>query len=117
MDLFYEALPFTQKRRTHFHRFMLDIHRRRRDYTDTVDPLLPIARDIASEVRVLCFDEFFVSDIGDAMILGRLLDALFAHGVCLVATSNLTPTSSTATGCSANASCRPSISSRPMSTC
>lgn len=91
MDLFYEALPFSQKRRTHFHRFMLDIHRRRRDYTDTVDPLLPIARDIASEVRVLCFDEFFVSDIGDAMILGRLLDALFVHGVCLVATSNLTP--------------------------
>ena len=91
MDLFYEALPFPQKLRTHFHRFMRDIHRRRRDYANTVDPLVPIARDIAAEVRVLCFDEFFVSDIGDAMILGRLLEALFAEGVCLVATSNLVP--------------------------
>jgi cell division protein ZapE len=91
MDLFYEALPFQHKLRTHFHRFMLDIHRRRRDYANTVDPLLPIAKDIAAEVRVLCFDEFFISDIGDAMILGRLLDALFEQGVCLVATSNLVP--------------------------
>lgn len=91
MDLFYEALPFRYKLRTHFHRFMLDIHHRRKAYANTADPLIHIARDIAKDVRVLCFDEFFISDIGDAMILGRLLDGLFEQGVCLVATSNLIP--------------------------
>jgi cell division protein ZapE len=91
MDSFYEALPFRYKLRTHFHRFMLDIHQRRRRYPGVQDPLLPIAEDLAQQVRVLCFDEFFVSDIADAMILGRLLEALLSHGVCLVATSNIAP--------------------------
>ncbi|ULQ46764.1 AFG1 family ATPase [Flagellatimonas centrodinii] len=91
MDAFYEALPFRGKRRTHFHRFMLDVQARRRRYPDTPDPLLQVAREIATEVRVLCFDEFFVSDIADAMILGRLFEALFAEGICLIATSNLPP--------------------------
>jgi cell division protein ZapE len=91
MDLFYQALPFREKMRTHFHRFMLEIHERRRQYPDTSDPLARIADDLARQVRVLCFDEFFVSDIGDAMILDRLLQGLLGHGVCLVTTSNLVP--------------------------
>ena len=91
MDAFFEALPFEQKLRTHFHRFMLDVHERRRRYPDESDPLKLVAAEIAAKVRVLCFDEFFVSDIADAMILGRLCEALFAHGVTLVATSNCAP--------------------------
>lgn len=91
MDSFYDALPFAYKRRTHFHRFMLDVHARRRHYPDARDPLLKVADEIAAETRVLCFDEFFVSDIADAMILGRLFEALFTHGITLVATSNVAP--------------------------
>lgn len=91
MDVFYEALPFTRKRRTHFHRFMLDVHERRHRYPGTRDPLAKVAEEIAAETRVLCFDEFFVSDIADAMILGRLMEALFALGVTLVTTSNIVP--------------------------
>jgi cell division protein ZapE len=91
MDAFHEALPFTRKRRTHFHRFMLEVHERRRQHADEQDPIGRIAADLAAEVRVLCFDEFFVSDIADAMILGRLTEALFERGVTLVATSNVPP--------------------------
>ena len=91
MDVFFDALPFNRKRRTHFHRFMLDIHERRRAYPGERDPLQKVASDIADETRVLCFDEFFVSDIADAMILGRLIEALFARGVTLVTTSNIVP--------------------------
>ncbi len=91
MDAFYEALPFSRKLRTHFHRFMLDVHERRRAYPDEQDPLKRVAEGYAKEVRVLCFDEFFVSDIADAMILGRLFEHLFAQGVTLVATSNIPP--------------------------
>ncbi len=91
MDLFYEALPFSRKRRTHFHRFMLDVQERRQRYPNLRDPLALVAEEIANETRVLCFDEFFVSDIADAMILGRLMQALFAKGVTLVTTSNIAP--------------------------
>lgn len=91
MDTFFEALPFARKLRTHFHRFMLDVHERRRRYPDERDPLKLVAEEYAAEVRVLCFDEFFVSDIADAMILGRLFENLFALGVTLVATSNIPP--------------------------
>jgi cell division protein ZapE len=91
MDTFFDALPFTRKRRLHFHRFMLDVHERRKAHQGEADPLLKIADDIAQDVRVLCFDEFFVSDIADAMILGRLMEGLFAHGVTLIATSNVAP--------------------------
>ncbi|TJY62934.1 cell division protein ZapE [Sinimarinibacterium sp. CAU 1509] len=91
MDAFYEALPAAGKLRTHFHRFMLDVHERRRKYPDERDPLKLVAAEYAADVRVLCFDEFYVSDIADAMILGRLFESLFAAGVTLVATSNIPP--------------------------
>jgi cell division protein ZapE len=91
MDLFFETLDIGQKRRSHFHRLMQDVHKRLKELGDVEDPLDVVARDISGEARVLCFDEFFVSDIGDAMILGRLLDGLFRRGVTLVATSNSHP--------------------------
>lgn len=91
MDLFYESLPFTEKRRMHFHRFMRYVHGRMRDLQGEANPLGLIAKEFAGEARVLCFDEFFVSDITDAMILANLLEALFGHGVTLVATSNVEP--------------------------
>lgn len=91
MDLFFNTLPLEAKLRTHFHRFLQDIHARRRRYRHEQDPLVRIAAELATDVRVLCFDEFFVEDVGDAMILGRLLDALFERGVTLVTTSNTAP--------------------------
>lgn len=91
MDAFYESLPFPHKQRTHFHRFMLDVHERRRTYSHKRDPLKLVALAISHQVRVLCFDEFYVSDIADAMILGRLIEYLFDQGVTLVATSNCAP--------------------------
>jgi cell division protein ZapE len=91
MDCFYDSLPFTRKRRTHFHRFMHAVHEARRQYPDAQDPMARVAADIAAQARVLCFDEFFVSDIADAMILARLLEVLFDHGVTLIATSNIAP--------------------------
>lgn len=91
MDAFYESLPFTRKLRTHFHRFMLDVHERRKKYPNEQDPLKLVAAEYAAQARVLCFDEFFVSDIADAMILGRLAEALFEQGVTLIATSNIPP--------------------------
>jgi cell division protein ZapE len=91
MDLFFETLEIGQKRRSHFHRVMQDVHQRLNELGNIEDPLDTVARDIARDARVLCFDEFFVSDIGDAMILGRLLDGLFRRGVTLVATSNTRP--------------------------
>jgi cell division protein ZapE len=91
MDLFFDTLPIEDKQRIHFHRMMRDVHERLKALGDIEDPLDRIGADIARDTRLLCFDEFFVSDIGDAMILGRLLDSLFAHGVTLVATSNTHP--------------------------
>ncbi len=91
MDLFFETLPIKAKKRIHFHRMMREVHARRKALGNVSDPLDRVAADIARQTRVLCFDEFFVSDIGDAMILGRLLDGLFRRGVTLVATSNSRP--------------------------
>ncbi len=91
MDAFYDSLPFTYKQRTHFHRFMLDVHERRRHYSHKRDPLKLVALELSHQVRVLCFDEFYVSDIADAMILGKLTEYLFDEGVTLVATSNCAP--------------------------
>ena len=91
VDAFFESLPFRRKLRVHFHRFMQRIHAALTTYSGETDPLEVVAEDIADEALVLCFDEFFVSDIGDAMILGGLIDALFQRGVTLVATSNIPP--------------------------
>ncbi len=92
MDLFFETLDIEAKKRIHFHRIMQDIHHRLSTLGEIEDPLDQVAADIARETRVLCFDEFFVSDIGDAMILARLLKGLFERGVTLVTTSNSPPT-------------------------
>ena len=91
MDLFFETLPGTRKLRLHFHRFMRRVHRELVALQGTPNPLKAVADSFAADADVICFDEFFVSDITDAMILGGLLDALFAHGVVLVATSNIPP--------------------------
>ena len=91
MDLFFQTLDVKAKRRNHFHRLMQEVHERLAGLKDLEDPLDRVAADIADETRVLCFDEFFVSDIGDAMILGRLLQSLFERGVTLVTTSNSPP--------------------------
>jgi cell division protein ZapE len=91
MDLFFETLDVAEKKRIHFHRMMRDVHERLQALSEVEDPLDRVAEAIAKDTQVLCFDEFFVSDIGDAMILGRLLDGLFARGVTLVTTSNAAP--------------------------
>ncbi len=91
VDTFYEALPFPEKMRTHFHRFMQRVHNELDHYKGEKNPLRLIAAKFASEARVICFDEFFVKDITDAMILANLLEALFEQGVVLVTTSNIVP--------------------------
>ena len=91
IDLFFDGLPIEQKRRTHFHRFMRDVHERLRAHAGQRDPLAAIAREWRDTLRVLVLDEFFVSDIGDAMLLGRLLERMFAEGVVLVTSSNAAP--------------------------
>lgn len=90
MDSFYRALTVPAKRQ-HFHHFMRWLHQRLFALTGTQAPLQQVANELAREVDVLCFDEFFISDIGDAMLLGPLLEALFARGLVLVATSNEPP--------------------------
>ncbi|MET1254004.1 cell division protein ZapE [Aliikangiella maris] len=91
MDMFYDQLPVENKMRLHFHRFMHQLHEQLNQHKGQRDPLLVIADDIATKTQVICFDEFFVSDITDAMLLGGLFQALFNRGVTLVATSNIPP--------------------------
>ncbi len=91
MDLFYESLSFRRKMRSHFNHFMQRVHQELRQLPGEADPLEKVADRIASEAVVICFDEFFVDDITDAMLLGMLFKALFARGVTLVATSNIIP--------------------------
>ncbi|MDD0845457.1 cell division protein ZapE [Pseudomonas sp. Gutcm_11s] len=91
VDTFFDALPFKQKMRTHFHRFMKRVHEEMRTLKGEKNPLTIIGKRFSDEARVICFDEFFVSDITDAMILATLLEELFKNGVSLVATSNIVP--------------------------
>jgi cell division protein ZapE len=99
MDLFFSTCPAKRKRRAHFHEFMLDVQDRLNGYRTRLkfgevpeaDPIHLVAADLANESWVLCFDEFHVTDIADAMILGRLFARLFEHGVVVVATSNVAP--------------------------
>lgn len=107
MDVFFRLAPIEQKRRVHFHAFMIDVHARINDWRkldkagrrasphhkrgDGDDPIVPVARSIAKQAMLLCFDEFHVTDITDAMILARLFEALWAEGVIVVATSNRSP--------------------------
>ncbi|MET3589075.1 cell division protein ZapE [Bartonella silvatica] len=99
MDLFFSCLPQKRKKRAHFNDFMADVHERINIYRQAsinaksgqINPILAVAEDLAREARVLCFDEFSVTDIADAMVLGRLISALFDKGVFFVATSNVAP--------------------------
>ncbi|SQA99179.1 AFG1-like ATPase [Cedecea neteri] len=91
MDMFFHSLPGERKLRLHFHRFMLRVHEELAQQQGHTDPLEIIADGFKAQADVLCFDEFFVSDITDAMLLGTLMKALFARGITLVATSNIPP--------------------------
>lgn len=91
MDCFFQAVPLTRKTRLHFHEFMREVHRELQELKGTADPLQVLGARIARRFRLICFDEFHVADVTDAMILHRLLDALFANRVSIVTTSNFEP--------------------------
>jgi len=91
MDAFCASVPLRRKTRVHFHAFMKNVHEDLRAHSKTVDPLAAVAARVAHRHRLICFDEFHVSDVADAMILGRLLSALFDHGIVFVMTSNYRP--------------------------
>ncbi|MFA6973006.1 MAG: cell division protein ZapE [Gallionella sp.] len=91
MDGFYHCLPYRRKRRIHFHNFMAEVHHEMQRLSHAPDPLMALADNIAHATRLLCLDELHVDDIADAMILGRLLSALFKRGVVLLTTSNYPP--------------------------
>ncbi|MDP5254527.1 MULTISPECIES: cell division protein ZapE [unclassified Vibrio] len=91
MDVFFESLPNERKTRVHFHHFMQKVHHELGLLKDQVDPLLTVAKRFKQQADIICFDEFFVSDITDAMILGTLFEAMFAEDMVLVATSNIEP--------------------------
>ena len=91
VDLFFHSIPGKRKQRLHFHHFMLQVHKKLTLLQGQVDPLKEIAKQFANETDIICFDEFFVEDITDAMILAGMFEALFTEGVVLVATSNIHP--------------------------
>jgi cell division protein ZapE len=91
MDCFFQSVPLTRKTRLHFHEFMREVHRELADLKGTPDPLRELGRRVARRFRLICFDEFHVADVTDAMILHRLLDAMFENRVSVVSTSNFRP--------------------------
>lgn len=91
MDCFFNSVPLKRKTRLHFHEFMREVHRELADMHGTVDPLKVLGERMSKRFRLICFDEFHVADITDAMILYRLLESLFDHGVSIVTTSNFHP--------------------------
>jgi len=91
MDCFFQSVPLTRKTRLHFHEFMREVHRELQDLKGTANPLDELGKRIARRFRLICFDEFHIADVTDAMILHRLLDALFANRVSIVTTSNFHP--------------------------
>jgi cell division protein ZapE len=91
MDCFFQSVPLVRKTRLHFHEFMREVHRELQELKGTVNPLEELGRRIARRFRLICFDEFHVADVTDAMILHRLLEALFEHRVSIVTTSNFHP--------------------------
>ena len=91
MDCFFQAVPLTRKTRLHFHEFMREVHRELQDLQGIADPLEELGKRIAKRFRLICFDEFHVSDVTDAMILHRLLDSMFRNRVSIVTTSNFRP--------------------------
>ena len=91
VDTFFASLPIEHKMRVHFHRFMHRVHAELKTLAGQQDPLKVVAKRLQREARIICFDEFFVSDITDAMILGTLFEELFKNGIVLVATSNIVP--------------------------
>ena len=91
MDLFHDSIPFEEKRRVHFHRFMLELHDHLHQLRFQSDPMAAVVDRLVGDCRVLSLDEFFVSDIGDAMMLSGVLQELFVRGTVLVTTSNIAP--------------------------
>ena len=91
MDCFFHAVPIQRKTRLHFHEFMREVHRELRDLQGIMNPLDELGKRMAQRYKLICFDEFHVTDVTDAMVLHRLLDALFKHGVGFVTTSNFHP--------------------------
>lgn len=112
MDCFYNAVPLKRKTRLHFHEFMREVHRELRDLQGMANPLDELGKRIAKRYRLICFDEFHVADITDAMILHRLMVALFDNGWVLSQRPTSIPTTSIPTACTVTAFSRPSPCSR-----
>ena len=91
MDSFFNCAPVARKRRVHFHRFMQEVHRRMNALTGQAEPLAAVARDVARDARLLCLDEFHITDITDAMLMRKLLEGLMEQGVVVLTTSNFEP--------------------------
>ncbi len=109
MDAFYATVPVRRKTRLHFHEFMRGVHRELEEVKGKQDPLDELAAALAKRYRLICFDEFHVSDVADAMILHRLLLKLFENGTSFVMTSNYEPATLYPTACTATACCPPSL--------